>query len=90
MRDEHVKKGRGEGRGGGRDAGCGGGRAGRRGGRKDAAQDVAEDVTQDVAEDVFGAAKDERAKVLIVKVLILPIAICQLRTHAQHARAYAS
>ena len=43
-----------------------------------------------MAEDVFGAAKDERAKVLIVKVLILPIAICQLRTHAQHARAYAS
>ena len=48
------------------------------------------DVAQDVAEDVFGAAKDGSAKVFIVKVLILPIVTCQLRTHAQHARAHAS
>jgi len=44
------------------------------------------DLAQDVAEDVLGAMKDGSAKVLIVKVFILPIAICQLRTHAQHAR----
>ena len=48
------------------------------------------DVAQDVAEDVFDAAKNGNAKVLIVKVPILPIATCQLRTHAQHACAHAS
>ena len=35
-------------------------------------------LTQDVAEDVLGAAKDGNVKLLIVKVLILPIAICQI------------
>ena len=45
---------------------------------KDAAQDAAEDVTQDVAEDVLGAAKDGNVKLFIVKVFILPIAICQV------------
>ena len=34
-------------------------------------------MTQDVAEGVLGAAKDGNVKLLIVKVLILPIAICQ-------------
>ena len=48
------------------------------------------DLAQDVAEDLFGAVKDGSAKVPIVKVFDLPIAICQLRTHAQHARAHAS
>jgi len=48
------------------------------------------DLAQDVAGDVFGAAKDGSAKVLIVKVFILPMAMCQLRTHAQHARTHAS
>jgi len=48
------------------------------------------DLAQDVAEDVLGAAKDGSAKVFIVKVLTLPIVICQLRAHAQHARAHAS
>jgi len=40
------------------------------------------DFAYDVAEGMLGAAKDGSAKVFIVKVLILPIAICQLRTHA--------
>ena len=40
------------------------------------------DLVQDVAEDVLGAVKGGIVKVLIVKVFILPIAICQLRTHA--------
>jgi len=48
------------------------------------------DLAQDAAGDVLGAAKDGSAKVLIVKVFIFPIVICQLRTHAQHARAHAS
>ena len=48
------------------------------------------DFVQDVADDVFGAAKGGSVKVFIVKVFILPIVICQLRTHAQHARAHAS
>ena len=58
-------------------------------------------MTQDVAEDVLGAAKDGNVKLFIVKVLNLPIAICQvvkvviiilsivicqLRTHAKHTR----
>jgi len=42
------------------------------------------DLTQDVAKGVLGAAKDGGAKVLIVKVLILPIAICQ-RWNPRHA-----
>jgi len=37
------------------------------------------DLAQDVAEGVLGAAKDGSVKVFIVKVLILPIAICQRR-----------
>ena len=44
------------------------------------------DLAQDVAEDVLGAAKDGRFEVLIVKVLIFSIVICQLRTGAQHTR----
>ena len=35
-------------------------------------------MTQDVAEDVLGAAKDGNVKLFIVKVLILPIVICQI------------
>ena len=35
-------------------------------------------LTQDVAEDVLGAAKDGNVKLFIVKVFILPIAICQI------------
>ena len=35
------------------------------------------DLAKDVAEDVLGAAKDGNVKVLILKVLIIPIAICQ-------------
>ena len=35
-------------------------------------------MTQDVAEDVLGAAMDGNVKFFIVKVLILPIAICQI------------
>ena len=35
-------------------------------------------LTQDVAEDVLGAAKDGNVKLLIVKVLIFPIVICQI------------
>ena len=35
-------------------------------------------MTQDVAEDVLGAAKDGNVKLFIVKVFILPIAICQI------------
>ena len=31
-----------------------------------------------MAEDVLGAAKDGNVKLLIVKVLILPIVICQV------------
>jgi len=31
-----------------------------------------------VAEDVLGAAKDGNVKVLIVKVLFLPVVICQI------------
>ena len=45
------------------------------------------DSTQDVAEGELGAAKDGSVKVLIVKAFILPIAICQLRTHAKHTRS---
>ena len=48
------------------------------------------DLAQDVAEDVLSAAKDGSAKVFTAKVFIMPIVICQLRTHAQHARAHAS
>ena len=47
-------------------------------------------MAQDVAEDVFGAAKDGSVKVFVVKVYILPIAIYQPRTHAQHTRVHAS
>ena len=36
------------------------------------------DLAQDVAEDVLGAAKDGNVKVFILKVFILPIAICQI------------
>ena len=36
------------------------------------------DLAQDVAEDVLGAAKDGNMKVFILKVLNLPIAICQI------------
>ena len=36
------------------------------------------DLAQDVAEDVLGAAKDGNVKVFILKVFILPIAICQV------------
>ena len=36
------------------------------------------ELTQGVAEDVLGAAKDGNLKVLIVKVLILPIVTCQI------------
>jgi len=36
------------------------------------------DLAKDVAEDVLGAAKDGNVKVLILKVLIIPIAICQI------------
>ena len=39
------------------------------------------------AKDVLGTAKDGSVKVLIVKVLMLSIVICQLRTHAKHTRA---
>ena len=35
-------------------------------------------MTLDVAEDVLGAAKDGNVKLFIVKVLILPIFICQV------------
>jgi len=35
-------------------------------------------LTQDVAEDVLGAAKDGNVELFIVKVLILPIVICQI------------
>ena len=42
------------------------------------------DAAQDVAEDELGAAKDGGVKVLIVKALILPIAICQ-RRNPRHA-----
>ena len=35
-------------------------------------------MTQDVAEDALGAAKDGNVTLLIVKVLILPIVICQI------------
>ena len=45
------------------------------------------DLAQDVAEGVLGAAKDGSVKVFIVKVLIFSIAICQLKTHAQHTHA---
>ena len=34
-------------------------------------------LTQDVAKDMLGAAKDGNVKLFIVKVLILPIVICQ-------------
>jgi len=37
------------------------------------------DLAQDVTEDVLGAEKDGSVKVFIVKVLILPVAICQRR-----------
>jgi len=33
---------------------------------------------KDMAEDVLGAAKDGNVKLLIVKVLILPIVICRI------------
>ena len=36
------------------------------------------DLAQDVAEDVLGAAKDVNVKVLILKVFILSIVICQI------------
>ena len=36
------------------------------------------DLAKDVAEDVLGAAKDGNVKLLIVKVLILPVVICQV------------
>jgi len=36
------------------------------------------DLAQDVAQDVLGAAKDGNVKVFILKVLVLPIAICQV------------
>ena len=48
------------------------------------------DLAQDLAEDELGPAKDGGVKVLIVKVLMLSIAICQLRPHAQHTRSNAS
>ena len=35
-------------------------------------------LTQEVAEDVLGAAKNGNVTLFIVKVLILPIAICQV------------
>jgi len=41
-------------------------------------------AVQDVAEDELGAAKDGGVKVLIVKIFILPIAICQ-RRNPRHA-----
>ena len=36
------------------------------------------DLAQDVAEGVLGAAKDGNVKFFIVKVFILPIAICRI------------
>ena len=36
------------------------------------------DLAQDVAEGVLGAAKDGNVEVLILKVFILPVAICQV------------
>ena len=36
------------------------------------------DLAQDVAEDVLGAAKNGNVKLFIVKLLILPTAICQV------------
>jgi len=41
------------------------------------------DAAQDVAGDVAGTAENGSVKVLIVKVLILPIAICQRRSPRQ-------
>ena len=42
------------------------------------------DLAQDVAEDELGAAKDGGVKVLIVKVFIFSIVICQ-RRNPRHA-----
>ena len=44
-------------------------------------------AAEDGAEDVLGATKDGGVEVFIVKVFILSIVTCQLRTHAQHTHA---
>ena len=45
------------------------------------------DLAQDMAEHVVGAAKNGGVKVFIVKVLVLPIAIC-LRRNPRHVCPY--